>query len=164
MTTYPYASNAKIQASMDAIGAAFIGSQEVTILKQILVGVANGGITPPFEPIVITAPDGAYAGAPLIITGGVYAIYSDGEYVLAVDDELPSAQVYQFVINGVPVGDWVTSPTTIQDSVVEGDLIQVADIAGNLSNTLVATDPVNGGLMYQGDLLSYNSLILTYNP
>lgn len=142
MTYYPYASNAKIQASMDAIGAAFIGSQEVTILKQVLVGVTNGGITPPFEPIVITAPDGAYAGAPLIITGGVYAIYAAGEYVLAVDDQLPAVQVYQFVINGVPVGDWVTSPTTIPYSVVEGDLIQVQDISGNLSNTLIGLDPL----------------------
>lgn len=138
MTTYPYAASAKVQASMDAIGAAFIGSQEVTILKQILIGVANGGITPPFDPIVITAPDGAYAGAPLIITGGAYAIYADGEYVLAVNDELPAVQVYQFVINGMPVGDWVTSTATIPDSVVEGDLIQVQDLAGNLSNTLVA--------------------------
>lgn len=141
MTTYPYASNAKIQASRDAIGAAFIGSQEVTILKQILVATAAGGITPPFEPIVITAPDGAYSGAALIITGGVYAIYAVGDYVVSVDNELPAVQVYQFVINGTPVGDWVTSPSTIPNSVIEGDEIQVSDIAGNLSNTLIAISP-----------------------
>lgn len=137
MTSYPYASNTKIQASMDAIGAAFIGSQEVTILKQILVGVTNGGITPPFDPIVITAPDGAYAGATLLITGGAYAIYSEGEYILAVDDELPAVQVYQFVINGTPGGEWVTSPANIPDTVETGDFVQVRDISGFWSNSII---------------------------
>ena len=47
MTAFPYASDAKIAEALAVIEAENVGTREQTILQQILVACALGGVTPP---------------------------------------------------------------------------------------------------------------------
>lgn len=89
----------------------------------------------------ISAPDGAYPGAPLIATGGVPVVYTTGEFgVIPGAVEGAALELYRFVINGVPTGDWFVSPGEIPGTVIDGDLIQVMDASGAFSNSLMGMD------------------------
>lgn len=70
------------------------------------------------ENLILSAPDGCYAEAAAIVTGG--------------------ATKFQFVINDVPSGELFYSPHTFPLTLVEGDEVRVHDELGNQSNTLIA--------------------------
>lgn len=88
--------------------------------------------------VLISAPDGAYAGAPLIASGGAPIVYSSGEYVPIVASNGMVITPYMFLINGVQTGQWFTSPTTLPNTLSAGQSIQVKDALGNTSNILMA--------------------------
>lgn len=116
------------------------------------------------ESVFITAPDGAYAGAPLIVTGGTPVAYEVGEYTPIIEDVGMIIIPYMFIINGVETGEWFVSPTTLPDDLEEGDTIQVKDAIGRLSNVLIATTNPLYSLTYTGQTLTYTGQTLTYNP
>lgn len=72
--------------------------------------------------VILTAPDGAYAGADAVVTGGT--------------------SPYTFLINGVETGSPVSSPTAFPLTLLEGDSVRVSDTDGNLSNALVSVDAI----------------------
>jgi len=105
----------------------------IDIFAQVLIpadtpdakveGIRNYLINEYFKVVYIHAPEGALAGADLVVQGGI--------------------SPYQFIVNGTPVGSTFTGPnTTIPLTVVEGDEVRVVDSNGKQSNMLVATDPL----------------------
>lgn len=99
-------------------------------------GIGSGeGVT-----LVLTAPDGAYAGATAVVTNGTPIVYVDGEYAPITAGVGETIVPYMFIINGVETGEWFESPTTFPLTLAEGDAVHVKDAIGNLSNILTAVD------------------------
>ena len=89
----------KIRAALCALDA------EVTALEDY------------FYTPFISAPEGAYPGAVLLVERGF--------------------SPYMFIVNGVETGEWFVSPGVIPNTVNDGDTIRVRDAAGRLSNILI---------------------------
>lgn len=137
MTSYPYASDGKIQSTLDALGTNAIGSQEVTLWKQILVSVANGGITPPsVDPITglfnllrlqtYRSPQDLTPLGINPVAGGANPTWSD--VMSGTGQATQSNAIQRFLTqyeNGVPilsadgVDDWMT--TDIESSEVDSE-------------------------------------------
>lgn len=104
-------------------------------LDRTREGIGGGeGVT-----LVLTAPDGAYAGAQAVVTGGTPIVYVDGEYAPITADVGETITPYMFIINGLGTGVWFESPTTFPEYITEGDTIQVQDAVGNVSNILTVS-------------------------
>jgi len=121
------------------------------LFRRLLGGA--GGSTP-VEPIVITAPDGAYAGQPLVATGGCPVVWDldvESEYEGFEDGDI----IYRIYVNGdytgifffgeEGVGGSIPFPLTVG----EGDVIEVQDYCGNVSNSLVATWEPDAAIFFE---------------
>lgn len=107
------------QADQMFLEASTLPSDIPSILQLM---IAKKMTATPAVAVTITAPDGAYAGAELIITGGTGP--------------------YQLSLNGVDVGIPVSSPTTIPEN-DPGDELIATDSNGIESNILITTlEPV----------------------
>jgi len=76
---FPVASDAKVIGATAAIGARAMGQEEVTLLKQILVAIANGG-----EPNPPYPGDGFY----ILLEDG-YAILQEDGFFFLLEDAVP---------------------------------------------------------------------------
>lgn len=85
----------------------------------------------------VSFPEGVFAGAPVIVSGGTPIVYVDGEYP-PIDAEVGETIVpYMFIINGVETGVWFESPTTLPGDLEPGDTVQIKDALGRLSKVFV---------------------------
>lgn len=83
-----------------------------------------GGVIDFIETLILSAPDGCYAGAQAVVVGANTKL--------------------RFVINGVLTGALFDSPSTFPATLLEGDEVRVRDELGNYSNILTALDPLFG--------------------
>ena len=94
--------------------------------------------TPPDYTITIEAPNGAYPGEPLNITGGKPTRINVGPDDVDYGDETWATPIYQLVIDGAPTGPWfTTSPITIPANLTGGEELQVQDYEGNISDPII---------------------------
>lgn len=77
-----------------------------------------GGLMDFLENLILSSPDGCYAGAEAVVTGG--------------------ATKFRFIVNGVETGELFYSPAAFPLTLEEGDEVRVRDELGNQSNTLIA--------------------------
>lgn len=96
------------------------------------------------DQIVLFAGNGAFAGSNLQITGGLPVIYHTGDYAPISATEGDTITPYRLRINGVVSGGWFQSEVSVPMGVEAGDIITIADSAGNLSNSVVVEiqDPI----------------------
>jgi len=128
-----------------------------SIFRPIFRSNSGGGGTP-VVPIVISAPDGAYPGAALNITGGQVVIFDVGDPLTEYDGYEDGAVAYRFYKNGVADGDFFfTVPTTIPLDFTTGDILTVRDYSGNISNALtIIAVPAITGTAYPENTLTSN--------
>lgn len=105
------------------------------LLAYLVGGGIVGGAT-----LGVSFPEGVFAGAPVIVSGGTPVTYVEGEYP-PIDAEVGETLVpYMFIINGVETGVWFESPTTLPEGLAPGDTVQIRDALGLLSRVFVVPE------------------------
>lgn len=108
------------------------------LLAYLVGGGIVGGAT-----LGVSFPEGVFAGAPVIVSGGTPIVYVDGEYAPIEADVGAVVTPYMFVINGVETGVWFESPTTLPEGLAPGDTVQIRDALGRLSRVFVVPGASN---------------------